>query len=197
MVVHRRRRVPVLVVAVGLALTACSSGNDTAARTTPPTTESTTTPPSSTAAATGPVGWVDGFCGAVNGFITDQNNLPVPPDDGTIAEIQRGTSTYLGDYVEVLDKALAALSALPPATDPVAEAAASTATENYTAARDAAATAKTELDAADPDDVEAQNSAVDGLVVAQEHAHKSLDPITPLAGSPELTEAAATAPNCT
>jgi hypothetical protein len=142
------------------------------------------------------VDWVDGFCGAINDFITDQNNLPVPADDGTIAEIQRGTSTYLGDYVAVLDKAIAALSALPQAPDSTAEAAARTATENYTAARDEAATAKTELDAADPDDVEAQNRAVDGLVATQEHAHKSLDAVGPLAGSPELAAAAATAPNC-
>lgn len=189
---YRLRSMSVLIAgfAVGLALTACGSGDGAAEA---PATGSSATSPSK---GTDAVAWVDGFCGAIKGFVTDQDNLPVPSEGDTVEAIQRATSTQLGGFVAVLDKAIAALAALPEAPDSITETAARTATDNYTAARETAATAKTELDAAAPDDVEAQNRAVDGLIAAQEQAHKSLDPVAPLVGSPELKEAAAKAPKC-
>lgn len=189
---YRRRSMRMLAagIAACLAATSCTSDEGTAAA---PTTRSSTTSPG---AGTDAVAWVDGFCKAINGFVAGNNDLPEPAEGDTVEAIQRSTSTQLEGFVAVLDQAIAALAAVPEAPGPVAETAVRTATDNYTAARETAAKAKTELDAAAPDDIEAQNRAVDGLLAAQEQAHRSLDPLAPLAGAPELAEASAKAPNC-
>lgn len=198
---YRPRSIPVLAagIAVGLMLTGCGGGDDdTAPAPTPESSapESSSPVSSATSGGTDTVAWVDGFCGAINGFADDYNNLPAPPDSDTFEAIRESTSAQLGAVVAVLDKAIAALDALPPAPGSTAEAAARTATDNYTAARKTAATAKTELDAAPIDDVEAQSRAVDGMIAAQEQAHKSLDPVSALMDAPNLLDATADAPNC-
>lgn len=189
----RPRSIPIMVagIAVGLVLTGCGGGDEAAPA---PTAESSATSPDN---GTGAAAWVDAFCGAINGFVDDYNNLPRPTEGDTFEAIRESTSTQLGEVVAVLDKAIAALEKLPEAPDSTAESAARTATDNYTTARETAAMAKTELDAAPVDDVEAQGRAVDSLIAAENQAYRSLDPVAPLIDAPELLEAAATAPNCT
>ncbi|WP_216216032.1 hypothetical protein [Amycolatopsis aidingensis] len=185
-------------LAASLALTACDSGSETPQApgdqdTSAPATTST---PATSPAGADPVAWVDGFCGAVNGFSARLNEMPQPTNGDTVGEIQRQTSELLAHFVTTLDEAIAALDALGPPPDATAETAERTTRDNYATARETAAAAKEKLDAAHHEDVDAQNHAADGLIKAQEHAHKSLDPVGELTGSPELVEAAADAPNC-
>ncbi|GAB3500909.1 hypothetical protein GCM10027521_54070 [Amycolatopsis cihanbeyliensis] len=122
--------------------------------------------------------------------------MPDPTGGNTIGEHQRQTGELLDHFVTTLDEAIAALDALDQPPDSTAETAARTTRDNYAAARETAATAKEELEAAAPDDVEAQNRAADGVIESQEQAHRSIDPVGVLTGSPELIKAAADAPNC-
>ncbi len=199
---YRWSRIGLLVVAgasLSLALAGCeaASGNNSAA---PSSSPAPSAPPPTTGAevdtVVAAVRWMDGFCGVVNGFLADNNNMQAPADGNTVEEIQQSTSKQLGEYAAILGKAVDGLNALPPAPAPAGEAAKKTYLEKYTAARDNAISAKTQLDAAADDDVEAQGRAVDGLIAAQEDAHSALDPVGAIISSPELTAAAATAPRC-
>lgn len=195
----RRSRIGLLVVAgasLSLVLAGCGTDNSAAPPPSPTPAGSPTPTTGDIDGVEAAVRWMDGFCGTVDDFLADNNNMQPPPEGATVEEIQQSTSTQLGEYAAILGKAVDGLSTLPPAPVPAAEAAKKTYLDRYTSARDKATSAKTQLDAAADDDIEAQGRAVDGLIAAQEDALSALDPVGAIINSPELSAAAATAPRC-
>jgi hypothetical protein len=185
---HYTRSIAGLGAGLGLLLAGCGGGGAVSA---PPAQPA---PPAVDTAATA---WMDGYCDAVHGFIADNNAMPAPANGArTIPEILRATSKQLGDYATILGRAVDKLTALPPAPVPAGETAKKTFLDNYTSARDKAASAKTALDAANKNDTSAQARAVDGLMAAQQDAMGAMDPVGAIKDSPELAQASARAPKC-
>ncbi|WP_439377604.1 hypothetical protein [Amycolatopsis lexingtonensis] len=180
-----------------LLLTACSGALPAAA----PPTVTVTAPATPSAPATADpavFGWMDGFCAAIRGYRerTNEEAETVKPEPGSVAEAQEVLSATLGGIAartgEVVDK----LTALPPAPVPVAEKVRQAFVTKYTTARDRAAEAKKALDAAKPGDGASQGPAADAVKRAQQDIDGTYDPVAPMAESPELMMAAATAPGC-
>ncbi|MBE1497861.1 hypothetical protein H4696_004961 [Amycolatopsis lexingtonensis] len=179
-----------------LLLTACSGAPPAA-----PPTVTVTAPATPSAPATADpavLGWMDGFCAVIHGYrerTNDEAGAP-KPDPGSVAEAQQVLSATLGGIAartgEVVDK----LTALPPAPVPVAEKVRQAFVTKYTTARDRAAEAKKALDAAKPGDGASQGPAADAVKQAQQDIDGTYDPVAPMAESPELMMAAATAPGC-
>lgn len=195
----RRYRLGALVVAgasLSLVLTGCGSASDGSAA--PPLSPTAASAPTPTTGDNrdGAVRWMDGFCSTVNELLADNNRMQASSEGDTIEEIQQSTSTQLGEYVVLLGKAVNGLKALPPAPVPAGEVAKTTYLETYTSARDKVTSAKTQLDAAAADDIDAQSRAVEGLISAQEDVFSALDPVGAIIDSPELSAAAGTAPRC-
>lgn len=142
------------------------------------------------------VHWMDGFCGAVNGFLADLSAMQVPTSD-PIDDGRQNTSKLLGDYAAVLDKAINRLADLPPVADPVGQAAKQTFVGNYTSARDMAASAKAELDASSPSDFDALMRATEALMAAQQTAMSAVSPELAIITSPDLRTAVTSAHQCT
>lgn len=143
------------------------------------------------------VRWLDGFCGAVEGFLADSNDnaaqIPtnVSSDDG-----QQVFSKMLGDYAAILGKAIDRLADLPPLADPVGQQAKQTFVGNYTSARDMVTAAKAQLDAASPTDFDAQTRATDAMFAAQQTALNAVSPEMAIMTSPELSTALTSAHQC-
>lgn len=191
-----RTRFPVWVLAgTSLALLLAGCGGAPVIDVSTESPSSTVSTPSSTAPSDA-VHWLDGFCGAVNGFLADNNAMQAPAtdvgDDG-----RKVLSKMLGDYITILDKAIDRLAALPPVSDPVGQAAKKTFVGNYTSARDMATSARTQLDAASPTDFDAQTSAAEALVSAQQTALSAVSPEMAIMTSPELRAAVTSAHRCT
>ena len=140
--------------------------------------------------------WLDGFCGAAKGFLADHNATQIPAsvssDDG-----RQVFSKILGDYSAILGKAIDRLADLPPVADPVGQTAKQTFAENYISARDMITSAKAQLDAASPDDFDAQTHAAEAMAAAQEKALSAIVPETAIMNSPELRTALPSADQCT
>lgn len=141
------------------------------------------------------VGWLDGFCGAVEDFLADNNAVRIPASISS-DEGQQVFSTTLGDYAAILGKAIDRLAALPPVSDPVGQAAKQTFVGNYTSARDTATSAKAQLDMASPTDFGAQTRATEEIVAVQQRALSAVSPQTAIMTSPELRAALASAYRC-
>ncbi len=193
-----RTRVPVSLLAVAgtsLALLVAGCGEGT------PVIDVSTESPASTVSApssTEPsdaVHWLDGFCGAVEGFMADNNALQTPTSDAS--DGQKVIGKMLGDYAAILDKAIDRLADLPPTADTVGQAAKQTYVENYTSARDMAVSAKAQLDAASPADFGAQMHAAEALTAVQQTALSPISPSVAIMTSPELSTALASAHRCT
>lgn len=200
--IGRRRslnRLPIwLLAAAGtsfaLLLTGCGQGApviDVSAE----SPSNTVSAPSSTKPADA-VHWMDGFCGAVEGFLADNNAMQAPTSD-SIDDGRQGLSKMLGDYTAILDKAINRLADLPPIADPVGQAAKQTFVGNYTSARDTATSAKAQLDAASPTDVDAQIRAAEAWTAAQQTALSAVSPESAIMTSPELRTALTSAHQCT
>jgi hypothetical protein len=193
-----RTRSPVWLLAaagtsLALLLSGCSPGVSTVL-----STETVTVPlsgdvPTESADA---VRWLDGFCGAVEGFLADTNKNAGPPTEISVEDSQQVFSTMLGDYAAILSKAIDGLSSLPPIADPVAQKAQQTFAGNYTSARDMITAAKAQLDAASPTDVDAQMHASDAMFAAQQTALRAVSPEMEIMNSPELTNALPYAHRC-
>ena len=188
-------KIAVGLLGVCLALTACS-GTPPAA---PPVTVTAPAPfPASPTADPAVLSWVDGFCSAVNGYRQRANAEAVPgkPEPKTVADAQKALSAELGGLAartgEVVDK----LTALPSAPVPLAETVRTSFLRKFTTSRDRAAGAKTALDRAKPGDEASQTPAGEAIGQAQQDLDGTYDPVAPLADSPELLLATATAPGC-
>jgi hypothetical protein len=190
-----RRRSPVWLFAaagtsLALLLTGCGHGApviDVSAE----SPSSTVSVPTESADA---VHWMDGFCGAVEGFLTDTGAMQTPSTSGD--DGQQVISKILGDYAAILDKAIDSLADLPSIADPVGQTAKQTFVGNYTSARDMATSAKTQLDAASPMDFDAQMHAADAFAAAQQKALSAVSPELAIMASPELRTALASAHRC-
>ena len=180
-----------------LFLAACSAAPPAAPPTVTVTAPATPSVPT-TAADPAVLGWMDGFCAAIHGYRQRTNaEAGTPkPDPASVAEAQQVLSATLGGIAartgEVVDK----LTALPPAPVPVAERVRQAFVTKYTTARDRAANAKKALDSAKPGDGASQGPAADAVQRAQQDIDGTYDPVAPMAESPELMLAAATAPGC-
>lgn len=157
----RGSRICLLVVAgtsLSLVLAGCGTGPGDNSAAPSPSSTSTSAPTPTTGddidGAAAAVRWMDGFCGTVNDFLADINEMQPPLDGNTVEEIQQATSTQLGEYAAILGKAVDGLNALPPAPVPAGEAAKTAYLETYTSARGTVTSAKTELDAAADDDID-------------------------------------------
>jgi hypothetical protein len=189
------------VAAFGLLVAGCTAGTESA----PPAPSSSVAPPPGTSAAaptsTGAgvdatVAWMDGFCGAVNGFRDDQNKTPTVPPGNTEKEIRAGTSQQMGYYGENLSKAVDRLNGLPASPVPAVETVKKKFLEKYTSARDKVVGGKAKLDAAAKNSNAAQESAVDAMISAQSEVQDLYDPVGAIMDIPELTAASAIAPEC-
>jgi hypothetical protein len=183
------------LLAACLTLTACSGTTPAA----PPVTVTAPAPfPASPTADPAVLSWVDGFCSAVNGFRARTNAEAElgKPEPKTIADAQKALSAELGGLAartgEVVDK----LTALPAAPVPLAETVRTSFVRKFTTSRDRAAGAKTTLDRAKRGDEASQTPAGHAVEQAQLDLDGTYDPVAPLAESPELLLAAATAPGC-
>ncbi|RZS36598.1 hypothetical protein EV193_107279 [Herbihabitans rhizosphaerae] len=192
--IHRRSLL-VLATACGLAAAGCDSGSSGGAASSPAPPPSATSAPSVPPPTSAPVPsgetavlWMDGFCGAVNTFVTDNNATA----KGVASSVN---GKQLADYTAILDKALTSLAALPPAPVPLAETAKKSFVDKYTAARDQLVGAKRQLDAA-PKSTAAQGKALDAYVAAQNKSIEAVDPVSPILASPELMQAAGSAKHC-
>jgi hypothetical protein len=180
-----------------LALTACAAPHPAAAPTV--TVTAPTTPPASATPDPAVLSWVDGFCGAVNGYRERTNAEAAPgtrPTPDSIAAAQRALSTELGGLAARTGEVVAKLTALPPAPVPLAETVRQAYVTKFTTARDRASHAKTQLDKAKPGDEASQAPAVDAINLAQRDVDGTYDAVAPLAESPQLLLAAANAPGC-
>jgi hypothetical protein len=142
------------------------------------------------------VRWLDGFCGAVNDFLTDNNAMRIPPNVSG-RDDSRQVSKMLGDYAAILGKAIDRLAVLSPLSDPIGQAAKQAFLGNYTSARDTATSAKAELDAASSTNFDAQVRAAEAMVAAQERALSAVSPELAIMTSSELRAALASAHRCT
>jgi hypothetical protein len=142
------------------------------------------------------IGWLDGFCGAVEDFLADNNAIRGPASVSS-DEGQQVFSTMLGDYAAILGKAIDRLAALPPVSDPVGQTAKQTFVATYTSARDTATSAKAQLNTASPTDLGAQTRATEQIVAVQQKALAALSPELAIMTSPELRAALPSAHRCT
>jgi hypothetical protein len=180
-----------------LALSACAGPAGPAAPTV--TVTAPTTLPRSPAPDPAVLSWVDGFCGAVNGYQERANAEAGPVQrtrPGSVAEAQRLLSTALGGIADRTGEVVDKLTALPPAPVPLAEEVRAAYVTKFTTARDRATRAKTGLDRAKPGDVASQAPAADAIGLAQQDLDGTYDAVAPLAESPELMLAVASAPGC-
>ena len=186
--------VPVLLGGC-LLLTACSEP-----RPAPPTVTVTAPPTLATAPAVDPatLDWLNGFCSAIHGYRkrTNEEAAPGTSTPGSVEEAQKALSEELGGIADRTGEVVDRLTALPPAPVPLAETVRKAFAGKYATARDRARDAKTALDRAQPGDVASQDPAVKALQQAQQDVDGTYDPVAPLAESPKLLAAAASAPGC-
>jgi hypothetical protein len=178
-----------------LLLTACSEPRPAA-----PPTVTVTAPALTPAPAVDPatLGWVDGFCSAIHGYRkrTTEEVGAGAPEPHSVADAQKALSEQLGGIADRTGEVVDRLAALPKAPVPLAETVRTAFAGKYATARDRARDAKTALDGAKPGDVASQEPATKALEQAQEDVDGTYDPVAPLAESPELLAAAASAPGC-
>jgi len=176
----------------GLLVAGCTA--ETAS--TPPAPSSSAAPTSTGVGIDATVAWMDGFCGAVNGFQDDQKKTPNVPPGNTEKEIRAGTSKQMGYYGENLTKAVDRLTGLPASPVPAVETVKKKFLEKYTSARDKVVGGKAELDAAAKNSSAAQERAVDAMISAQSDVQDLYDPVGAIMDIPEFTTASAIAPKC-
>jgi hypothetical protein len=167
-----------------------------------PTTIASPSPPSDTVSPATPIDtamhWMDGFCGAVHGFLRDSNDNAMAQPTTTISPkaAKQVFLKDLSDYTAILNKAIDRMTALPPISDPVGKVAYETYLGKYTSARDRLVAAKARLEKAARTDYAAQNGAIKALETAQEEGLSVVDPVGAIEGSPTLGTASAFAPEC-
>jgi hypothetical protein len=181
----------------GLLVAGCTAEPASA----PPAPSSPAAPPSASApTSTGvsidaTVAWMDGFCGAVNGFRLDENKSPKVPSGNTEKSIREATGKQLGYHGENLAKAVDKLNGLPASPLPAVEPVKTKFLEKYTSARDKVVKAKADLDSGKNASA-AQSRGVDAMMAAQEDVKDLYDPVGAIMTIPELTKASAFAPQC-
>ncbi|WP_372673103.1 hypothetical protein [Amycolatopsis kentuckyensis] len=184
------------LLGVCLLLAACSGAGPTA----PPTVTVTAPPTLATPPSADPatLGWLDGFCSAIHDYRkrTNAEAAPGTSEPGSVEEAQQALSQELGGIADRTGEVVDRLQALPPAPVPLAETVRQAFVTKYTTARDRARDAKKTLDGAKPGDAASQEPASMALTQAQQDVDGTYDPVAPLAESPELLTAAASAPGC-
>ncbi len=188
----------VLVGAMGLAVAGCTGGGGSGPATTvtvPASTSNVATAPAIDPAA---VAWMDGLCGAVNGYHhTVSEDAKKPQPGGTSgAAAQKMVSESLARQAELAGKAVTELAALPASPAPAGETAKKSFLDKFTASRDAAANGKTKLDAAKRGSQSSIDAAIEAMNTAQNAVTDAYDPVAPIMSSPELSVASASAPKC-
>lgn len=188
----------VAAAAFGLLVAGCSAETASA----PPAPSSPAAPPPSASAPTSTgvsndatVAWMDGFCGAVNGFRLDVNNSPKVPSGNTEKSIREATGKQLGYYGENLAKAVDRLNGLPASPLPAVEPVKAKFLEKFTSARDKVVKAKADVDSGKSPSA-AQSRGVDAMIAAQEDVKDLYDPVGAVIAVPELATASAMAPGC-
>ena len=176
-----------------LLLTACSTPRPAA-----PTITVTAPPTRASAVDPATLAWMDGVCSAVHDYRKRNNEEAAQgtSEPNSVAEAQKGLSEQLGGIADRAGEVVDRLKALPPAPVPLAETVRKAFAGKYATARDRARDAKTALDRAQPGDVASQDPAMKAVQQAQQDVDGTYDPVEPLAKSPELLTAAASAPGC-
>ncbi|SDZ03200.1 hypothetical protein SAMN05421504_108348 [Amycolatopsis xylanica] len=138
---------------------------------------------------------MDGLCGAVHGYRLAVNEDAKKRPKSEVATAKT-IGESLGRYAELAGKAVEELNAIGASAVPVGESARKSFVDKFTAARDAAANGKAKLEAAKAGDSKALDAAIEAMNAAQNAVMEAVDPVSPIAGSPELMAAAASAPKC-
>ncbi|WP_410576743.1 hypothetical protein [Amycolatopsis sp. lyj-108] len=174
------------------AMTACSGEPPPAAA---PVTV-TATPSSSAPAAPDAktVAWLDGMCGALYGYVKASNDHASKQASGV--EVTRSwLSEDLGVRAGLADKVIGELAALPPSPVPGGDEAKKSIVDRYTAARDAAADGKRQLDASKGQ--AALDQGLKALEAAQKPLTETTDPFASIKmDTADLAAAAAAAKKC-
>lgn len=185
------------VASACVALAGCTGDTPVAAPS--PSTTTVTTLPTLPSADPQLVTWLDGFCGAVGGYLQRSNAyMATKPATQTLSmgEAQVDTSKDLGQVADNAGKVVDEIKALPTVSDPQTEAAKKSALDKFTAARERATQAKAKLDAAKRGNVQAVTEAGDTLAALQQDVNGSSDPLKPFAGADKYLAAVAAAPKC-
>jgi hypothetical protein len=190
---------------LGLLLAGCGGNPPSSSVSDLPAVSTTITSPAPSSETVSPatpidtaMHWMDGFCGAVHGFLRDSNNNAMAQPTTTISPnaAKQVFLKDLSDYTAILNKAIDRMTALPPISDPVGKVAYETYLGKYTSARDRLVAAKARLDKAARTNYAAQNDAIKALEAAQDEALSVVDPVGAIEGSPTLGTASAFAPEC-
>ncbi|WP_181777563.1 hypothetical protein [Amycolatopsis pittospori] len=176
------------------AVTACSG------EPAPPPPVTVTAVPSSSVPAppAGPdaktVAWLDGVCGSVYGYMKAHDEYTAKQPSGTKVT-RRSLSEELGIRAGFAGKVVDDLTALPPSPIPGGDAAKKSLVDKYTAARDAAANGKRQLDSSKSQ--ASMDAAGKALEATQKPATETADLLSLLKiDSQELMAATAEAKNC-
>lgn len=147
------------------------------------------------AATTDPVAWVDSVCGSLLPFVRAASTEPKinPSDPGAAL---RGLSAYLGTAVSTLDTALSGLRAAGPSPVAGGDEVVTTLSAALTKFRTTFQTAKTKIDAVDPNNPSEVATALPEAIAPLQELSSLRDPTADLKSSPELDRAAQQAANC-
>jgi len=197
------KRILLAFTAVGacVALAGCT-GDTPAAPTAPAPAVTVTSSPTALALPVADpqlVTWLDGFCGAVNGYLQRSNAyMTTKPATQTLSmgEAQLDASKDLRQVADNAGKVVDEINALPSVSDPQTETAKKSYLDKFTAARDKATQAKAKLDAAKRGNVKAVTEAGDVLTAVQKDVSDFYDPLKPFGADGTYLAAAATAPKC-
>ncbi|WP_409494007.1 hypothetical protein [Amycolatopsis sp. cmx-11-12] len=175
------------------AVTACS-GEPPPPPTTVTATPSSTIPAPPSGPDTKTVAWLDGVCGAVYGFMKAHDEYSRKQQSGI--EVTRGAlKEELGIRAGFAGKVVDDLNALPPSPIPGGDAVKKSLVDQYTAARDAAASGKQRLEKSGNE--AAMDAAIKAMDATQKPVTETPDLLPALKlETPELMAAAAEAKSC-
>lgn len=192
------KRILLAFTAVGACVALAGCTGDTPAA--PAPTVTVTTSPTLPSADPQLVTWLDGFCGAVHGYLKRSNAyVTAGPATQTLSmgEAQLDTSKDLGQVADNAGQVIDELKALPAGPQPQTETVKKSFLDKYTAVRDRATQAKAKLDAAKRGNEKALNEANDAMTGLQQDVSGLYDATKPFGTDGQYLVAAAAAPNCT
>ncbi|MPZ65640.1 MAG: hypothetical protein GEU83_09040 [Pseudonocardiaceae bacterium] len=139
---------------------------------------------------------MNAFCGELGKLegLSDTQQPDVEPGD--VAGAQRALSDVLGNFASTVSSTLQGLEGLPPAPEPAGEQAKQQLLDIFTPIEQQVADAQVNLDAAGPDDTQAIFDAGQTMTSIGTSMQQTGDPLGSIEDSPELSAAAAQAPNC-
>ncbi|GLZ41465.1 hypothetical protein [Actinokineospora sp. NBRC 105648] len=144
----------------------------------------------------GSVTWMNRFCGMAKLLVTAGDTAQAPITSSDPAVIKRQFVETTGRLTGVLDAVLSDLRALRPAPAPEIDPVLGELIDNLSEARDAIATAKSDVEASEPITVDVLTAAVDRLSTAMRGFNSALKTMKALELPEELKDAGASARNC-